>query len=51
MTSVHKPADGFHADTSPMRSKSNQTTCGWNTVVCSRGLSSKSCACVERSAE
>lgn len=51
MTSVHKPADRFHAETRPMRLTGNQTTCGRRTLVCSRGSLSKSCTCVERGAE
>ena len=50
MTSFHKPAGRFHAETRPMRWVSSWTACGQKTVVCSRGLLSKSCACVERGA-
>jgi len=50
MTGCHKPADRFHAETGPLKWMCTQTTCWQTTAVCSRGLSSKSCACVERGA-
>jgi hypothetical protein len=50
MTSVHKPADRFHPETSPIELMSTQTICRQEMEPRPRGLSSKDCACVERGA-
>jgi hypothetical protein len=50
MTSVHKPADRFHPETSPTESMNTLTICRQKMEQRPRGLSSKDCACVERGA-
>jgi len=50
MTSFHKPADRFHAETSPMRWTSNQTTCWTEDSRLLAWFVKQSCACVERGA-
>jgi hypothetical protein len=50
MTSVHKPANRFHVESSPMRSLRLRRSVGRNWTTDRVGYQARSCACVERGA-